>query len=410
MSLKVNDSDIFNLIQDEKKYQFNSLRLIASENYVSKDVIEAVGSIMINRYSEGYAGKRYYQGQKYIDQIESLAIKRCKELFKVEHANVQALSGSAANLAAYCSVLSLGDTILSMSLPMGGHLTHGWGVSMTSKLFNFVHYGLDENYNIDYDEVERLADKHKPKLILCGGSAIPRVIDFERFRYIADKVNAILMADMAHIAGLIVGNVHPSPAKYADIITTTTHKTLRGPRGALIMSKKAYANNIDKTVFPGLQGGPHQNNIAGIAVALLEASNNTFKQYAKQVILNAKALANKLIKLGYNILTDGTDTHMLLIDLSSSKYSGKEFAVLCEKYNIIINANSIPFSKNSPMNPSGIRLGVPAVTTLGAVETDMEDIANVINNIMLGEYDNINDKVNTIIHNIKLRGVFHAYY
>ncbi len=382
--LKEVDPEVFAAIKQEEKRQRETIELIASENIVSKAVREAVGSVLTNKYAEGYPQKRYYCGCENVDDIESLAIERAKKLFHAEHANVQPHSGANANFAVYMALLKPGDTILGMSLPAGGHLTHGTKVNVSGKVFNAVAYGLDEKTElIDYDEVERLAKQHKPKLIVAGASAYPRKIDFARFRQIADSVGAYLMVDMAHIAGLVAAGLHPNPCQYADVVTTTTHKTLRGPRGGMILCKAELAKKIDSAVFPGTQGGPLEHVIAGKAVMLKEAMTPEFKEYQKQVIKNCKALASELKKLGFRLVSGGTDNHLILVDLTPFNATGKEVADLLHEANITTNKNSIPNEKLSPTITSGLRLGTAAVTTLGMKEEEMKQIARMIHKIVL---------------------------
>ncbi len=386
-NLKVVDPQIYQLIEQEEKRQRQVLEMIASENYTSKAVMEALGSVLTNKYSEGYPKKRYYQGNKIIDDVEILAQERAKKLFGVPYVNVQPYSGSPANTAVYFALLEPGkDKIMGLSLAFGGHLTHGSPVSFSGKYFTVVSYGLDNNGLLDYNEIERLAIAEKPKIIVCGATAYPRIIDFKRFGEIADKVGAYLLADISHIAGLIVGRAHPGPAPYVDIIMTTTHKTLRGPRGAMIMVTEKglrkdpeLGNKIDKAVFPGLQGGPHDNQTAAIAVALLEASKSSFKTYAKQIIKNAKALAKKLTTYNFNLVSGGTDNHLLLIDLSNKKVNGAVAALALEVAGIVVNKNAVPNDPMPPFYPSGIRMGTPAITTRGMKEKEMIKIANWIN-------------------------------
>ena len=374
---------IFKYIEDESKRQREGIELIASENYVSPPVLKAMGSILTNKYSEGYPDKRYYGGNEYIDEIEKECISRAKEVFKAEHANVQPYSGSPANLAVHLAFLNPGDRTMGMDLSAGGHLTHGFKVSISGKYFNSVSYGVDENGYINYDDVRKLAVEHRPKLIWSGFSAYSRVIDWKEFRKIADEVGAILVADIAHVAGLIVAEEYPSPVGIADVVTTTTHKTLRGPRGAIILCNEEYREVIDKAVFPGLQGGPHNHTTAGIAVALEEAKSNDFKEYAKQVILNSKALANSLIEKGFNIVSGGTDNHLFLVDtIQSLNMSGKEVSDILESVNITVNKNSIPYDQRKPWDPSGIRIGTPAITTRGMKEKDMIKIAEYMDRVL----------------------------
>ncbi len=370
---------VFKYINDEAKRQKEGIELIASENYVSSNVLKAMGSILTNKYSEGYPDKRYYGGNEYIDEIEKECISRAKEVFKAEHVNVQPYSGSPANLAVHLAFLNSGDRTMGMDLSAGGHLTHGFKVSISGKYFNSVSYGVNKDGYIDYDEVRKIALEHKPKLIWSGFSAYSRIIDWKEFRKIADEVAAIFVADIAHVAGLIVADQYPSPVGIADVVTTTTHKTLRGPRGAMILCKEEYGEVIDKAVFPGLQGGPHNHITAGIAVALEEAKSNEFKEYAKQIVLNAKALANSLIQKGYTIVSGGTDNHLFLVDtVKSVNMSGKEVSDILESVNITLNKNSIPFDERKPWDPSGVRIGTPAITTRGMKESDMEKISEYI--------------------------------
>lgn len=378
-SLSKVDIEVYNSIKKEEQRQNDHIELIASENFVSKAVLEAMGSCLTNKYAEGYPNARYYNGCENIDEIESLAIERAKELFKAEHANVQPHSGSNANLAVFLACLNAGDTFMGMSLTAGGHLSHGAPFNVSGKIFNCVPYGLNaETELLDYDEIERLALKHKPKLIVAGGSAYSRFIDFKRFREIADKVNAKLMVDMAHIAGLVAAGVHPSPIPYADFVTTTTHKTLRGPRGGMILCKKEYAKIIDKAVFPCLQGGPLEHVIAAKAVMLKEALSPEFKEYQKQVVKNAKVLGDELLKYGFKLVSGGTDNHLLLVDLTPFKTNGRDVANLLHKANITCNKNGIPNEKQPLSITSGIRLGTPAVTTRGMKEEEMKQIASFI--------------------------------
>lgn len=369
------DPEIFDLIRQEEYRQKNKIRLIASENYVSGAVMEATGSVLTNKYSEGYPGKRYYEGQQFIDQVENLAIQRAKDLFGADHVNVQPYSGSPANLAVYLAFINPGDTILGMALPHGGHLTHGAKVSISGKYFNAESYSLDQTTGLlNYDTIHDKALACRPKILVAGHSAYPRILDFARFRAIADACGALLMVDMAHFAGLVAGGAHPSPVPYADIITTTTHKSLRGPRGAMILCKQAYAAAIDKAVFPGLQGGPHNNTTAAIAVALKEASTDAFKQYAKQIVKNAKALATTMIEKGFNLVTGGTENHLMLIDLTNKSVTGKIAAKALDSAGIVLNYNAVPYDTRKPFDPSGIRLGSAAVTSRGFQEAEMVQI------------------------------------
>jgi glycine hydroxymethyltransferase len=375
-SIEQVDPEIARLIEAEQQRQAEKIRLIPSENYVSRAVLEATGTVLTNKYSEGYPGRRYYEGQQFIDPIEELARERAKRLFEVEHANVQPYSGSPANLAVYLAFCQPGDTVMGMALPMGGHLTHGWNVSATGKWFRSVQYEVRADTGIvDMDQVERLAKEEQPKLIWCGGTAIPRTIDFAAFAAIADEVGAVLVADIAHIAGLVAGGAHPSPAPYAGVISTTTHKTLRGPRGAMLMSRSEHAKDLDRAVFPGLQGGPHNHTTAAIAVALEEASTDEFRDYAHQIVANAKALAEALMERGFDLVSGGTDNHLILADLTNREIGGKPAAKGLDRAGIELNYNTVPFDTRKPFDPSGIRLGTPAVTTRGMAPTDMPGIA-----------------------------------
>jgi glycine hydroxymethyltransferase len=387
-SVKDQDPEIYSLVMQEERRQADKIRLIASENYVSKAILETTGSVLTNKYSEGYAGKRYYEGQQIIDQVEQLAIKRAKGIFGAEHVNVQCYSGSPANIATYLAFLNPGDTILGMALPHGGHLTHGAKVSISGRYFNAQSYELDaETGLINYDTILLKALEVRPKIIIAGHSAYPRFLDFQKFRAIADEVNALLMVDMAHFAGLVAGGVHPSPVPYADVVTTTTHKSLRGPRGAMILCKAKHAQAIDKAVFPGVQGGPHDNTTAAIAVALKEAESASFKQYASQVIKNSKTLAESLMAKGFNLITNGTDNHLMLVDLTNKNISGKIAAKALDKAGIVLNYNAVPFDKRKPFDPSGIRIGTPAVTSRGFKENEMLLISNFIEKVISSSGD-----------------------
>jgi glycine hydroxymethyltransferase len=373
------DPEIAGLVESEARRQHDKLRMIASENYVSAAVLEASGTVLTNKYSEGYPGKRYYEGQQFIDPIETLAVDRAKALFGVEHANVQPYSGSPANLAVYLAFLNPGDTVMGMALPMGGHLTHGWSVSATGKWFTSVRYTVARDTGlIDFDEVRDIALRERPKVIFAGGTAIPRTIDFPAFAEIARETGAILVADIAHIAGLIAGGAHPSPVGHADVITTTTHKTLRGPRGAMIMSTAEHAAAVDKAVFPGLQGGPHNHTTAGIAVALREASTPTFQVYAHQVVRNARALATALSERGFDLISGGTDNHLILADLTGKNIGGKPAAKALDRAGIELNYNTVPYDTRKPFDPSGIRLGTAALATRGLTEEHMPAVASWI--------------------------------
>jgi glycine hydroxymethyltransferase len=370
------DPEIARLIEGEAQRQFEKARLIPSENYVSQAVLEASGTVLTNKYSEGYPGRRYYEGQQFIDPIELIAMQRARELFGVDHANVQPYSGSPANLAVYLAFLTPGETVMGMALPMGGHLTHGWPVSVTGKWFRSVQYGVrPDTGRVDLDQVRDMARRERPKVIFCGGTAIPRTIDFPAFAEIAGEVGAICVADIAHIAGLVAGGAHPSPVGYAPVITTTTHKTLRGPRGAMIMSTEEHAKALDRAVFPGLQGGPHNHTTAAIAVALHEAARPEFRQYAWQVVANAQALAAALTERGYRLVSGGTDNHLILVDLTPQQIGGKPAARALDRAGIEVNYNTVPFDPRKPFDPSGIRIGTPAITTRGLAEPHMAQLA-----------------------------------
>ncbi|MBN1973726.1 MAG: serine hydroxymethyltransferase [Sedimentisphaerales bacterium] len=381
-ALEQYDPQIFELIRQESARQSGCIRLIPSENYVSKAVMLASGSCLTNKYAEGYPGKRYYEGQQVTDLIERLAQERAKKLFKADHANVQPYSGSVANLAAYAALINPGDTIMGMSLSHGGHLTHGWKVSLTSKFYNSVPYPVNsETGLLDFDQIEDLAKKHHPKVIVSGATAYPREIDFEIFGQIAKKVGAYLVSDIAHIAGLVVAGIHKSPVPYADIVSTTTHKTLRGPRGGMLLCKEEHAAKVDKAVFPGLQGGPHMHTMTAIAVAMAEANTPEFVAYAKQIVKNAKALSEKLMELGFKLVSGGTDNHLMLIDLRNRDIPGKKFAKALDRARIVTNYNTIPGDQAPPMNPNGVRIGTPAITTRGMKESEMQQIAVFINKV-----------------------------
>ena len=370
------DPEIAGLIEGEARRQFEKIRLIPSENYTSVAVLEAAGTVLTNKYSEGYPGRRYYEGQQFIDPIERLAMARAEAVFGVDHANVQPYSGSPANLAVYLAFLQPGETVMGMALPMGGHLTHGWPVSATGKWFRAVQYGVRaDTGRVDLDEVRDLARRERPKLIFCGGTAIPRTIDFPAFAEIAAETGAVLVADIAHIAGLVAGGAHPSPVGHAPVVTTTTHKTLRGPRGAMIMSTAEHAKALDKAVFPGLQGGPHNHTTAGIAVALHEAAQPEFRSYARQVVANARALAAALLDRGYSLVSGGTDNHLILIDLTPQGIAGKPAARALDRAGIEVNYNTVPFDPRKPFDPSGIRIGTPSITTRGLTGEHMPRVA-----------------------------------
>ncbi|MBI2051412.1 serine hydroxymethyltransferase, partial [Candidatus Roizmanbacteria bacterium] len=378
------------LIKQEEKRQQETLMLIPSENIASRAVEEAVASIFGNKYAEGYPFKRYYQGQQYVDQLETLVIERTKKLFRVPHANVQPYSGSPANLAVLLALAKPGDSIMGLSLDSGGHLTHGSKASYTGKLFHSVQYGVNKQGLIDYDDVFKLAKKVKPKVIIAGITAYPRVLDWKKFAQIADEVEAYLMADIAHLAGLVIAGAYPSPAPFTHVVTTTTHKTLRGPRGALIMVTERglkkdpdLQEKIDKSVFPGLQGGPHENTIAGIGIALKEVSQNSFRVYAKQIVKNARALASQLNSYGFDLVSGGTDSHLILINLQNKNLLGNTVAEACEEAGMVLNRNAIPNDPNPPYYPSGIRLGTPGVTSRGMKEKEMKHIAQCINDVVV---------------------------
>jgi glycine hydroxymethyltransferase len=381
--LERTDPEIAALVRQEETRQYESIRLIPSENYVSHAVLEATGSVLTNKYSEGYPGKRYYEGQDFIDPIERLARERAMRLFGVEHANVQPYSGSPANLAVYYALLEPGDKVMGMSLPHGGHLTHGWRVNFSARYYRAVQYTVDPvTHRIDYDQVRELARKERPKLIFSGATAYPREFDFKAFSDIAQEVGARFVADIAHIAGLVVAGVHQSPVPYADVVTTTTHKTLRGPRGAMIMCKADYAEAIDRAVFPALQGGPHNHTTAAIAVALHEASTPEFKEYGRQIVRNAKALAEELLSRGFTLISGGTDNHLILIDMTAKGVTGKQASRALARAGIETNANTIPYDPRRPFDPSGVRIGTPAVTSRGMKEPEMKRIAAWIDEVV----------------------------
>ena len=381
-ALEQYDPQIYELIRQEAARQSGSIRLIPSENYVSKAVMLASGSCLTNKYAEGYPGRRYYEGQQVTDLIERTAQERAKKLFKADHANVQPYSGSVANLAAYAALINSGDTIMGMSLSHGGHLTHGWKVSLTSKFYNSVPYPVNpDTGRLDFDQIEELAKKHRPKIIISGATAYPREIDFEIFGQIAKKVNAYMVSDIAHIAGLVVAGIHKSPVPYADVVSTTTHKTLRGPRGGMLLCKSEHANNVDKAVFPGLQGGPHMHTMTAIAVAMAEADTTEFVAYAKQIVENAKALAEKLLEYGFNLVSGGTDNHLILIDLRSKNIPGRKLAKALDRARIVTNYNTIPGDPAPPKNPNGLRIGTPAITTRGFKQEQAKQIADFINTV-----------------------------
>jgi glycine hydroxymethyltransferase len=387
-ALAKTDPDIARLIEDEERYQAESIRLIPSENYASAAVLEATASVFANKYSEGYPGKRYYEGQRNVDKLETLVQDRAKDLFGAEHANVQPYSGSPANMAVYYALLQPGDTILGMGLPDGGHLTHGANVNFSSRFYRAVSYGVDpETHLIDYDRLREIARSERPKIIVCGATAYPREIDFQAFGEIAREVDAYLLADVSHIAGLIVAGAHPDPVPHADAVTTTTHKTLRGPRGAMVLCRAEQADAVDRAVFPALQGGPHNHTTAAIGVALHEAATPEFREYAQQVVRNAKALAGELLERGFRLISGGTDNHLVLIDLTGKGVFGKKGAEALDRAGIVCNKNAIPNDPRKPFNPSGIRLGTPSVTSRGMKEAEMRQIAVWMDDVLAAPND-----------------------
>ena len=392
--LESKDREVYDLCRAEERRQEEKIRLIPSENYVSKAVLAASSSVFTNKYSEGYPGKRYYEGQEFVDPLEQLTIDRAKALFDADHANVQPYSGSPANLAVYLAFLKPGDKVMGLGLPMGGHLTHGWNVSITGQYFTSVPYGVrKETGRIDYDQVRDQAKKERPALLWAGGTAYSRLWDFETMASIAKDVGARFCADIAHIAGLIAGGAHPSPIPYADVVTTTTHKTLRGPRGGMILCRTEHAKAIDRAVFPGLQGGPHVHNTAALAVALKEAAQPSFKDYARRVVANAKALAEALMAKGFDVVSGGTDNHLILIDLSNKNVPGKVAARALDKAGIELNYNTVPYDTRKPFDPSGIRLGSPAVSSRGMGEADMRQIASWMDRVVSAPTDDVAEKV-----------------
>ena len=405
-TIKNADAEVYEAMALELKRQRGNIELIASENFVSPAVMAAVGSHLTNKYAEGLPGKRYYGGCQYVDIVENLAIERCKALFGCDHANVQPHSGAQANTAVYFALLNPGDTILGMNLSHGGHLTHGSPVNISGKYFKIVPYGVSEqDERIDYAQLERLAIENKPKMIVAGASAYPRIIDFARLREIADKAGAYLMVDIAHIAGLVAAGLHPSPVPYADVVTTTTHKTLRGPRGGVIMCKEAYAKAIDKAVFPGMQGGPLMHVIAGKAVAFKEALSEEFKAYQKQVVANAAAMADEFIKCGVRLVSGGTDNHLMLVDLRDKDMTGKELEKMLDEVNITVNKNTIPFEQTSPFVTSGIRIGTPSITTRGFKEEDARLVARLIAKVIAekeGAFECVRGQVNALCEKFPL--------
>jgi glycine hydroxymethyltransferase len=392
--LSSSDPEVYELCRAEERRQTDKIRLIPSENYVSAAVLAASSSVFTNKYSEGYPGKRYYEGQDFVDPLEQLTIERAKALFGAAHANVQPYSGSPANLAVYLAFLKPGDKVMGLGLPMGGHLTHGWNVSITGKYFTSVPYGVRKDTGrIDYDEVRELAKKERPALLWGGGTAYSRIWDFEALASIAREVGARFCADIAHIAGLVAGGAHPSPVPHADVVTTTTHKTLRGPRGGMILSKSDHAQAIDRAVFPGLQGGPHVHNTAALAVALREAAQPSFKEYARRVVSNAKTLADALMARGYDVVSGGTDNHLILIDLTNKNVPGKVAAKALDKAGIELNYNSVPYDTRKPFDPSGIRLGTPAVSSRGMGDAEMKQIAAWMDRVIGAPTDEVAEKV-----------------
>jgi glycine hydroxymethyltransferase len=387
-ALQETDPEIFELIREEERYQAETVRLIPSENYASAAVMEATGSVLQNKYSEGYPGKRYYEGQRYIDQVESIVRDRATALFGAEHANVQPYSGSPANMAVYYALLEPGDTIMGMALPDGGHLTHGWNVNFSGRFYRPVQYSVHpETHRIDYDQLRQMAKAERPKIIVAGATAYPRQFDFAAFGEIAREVGAYFLADVSHIAGLIVGGVHPDPVPHADAVTTTTHKTLRGPRGAMILCREQHADAIDRAVFPALQGGPHNHTTAAIGVALKEASTDDFRRYAEQIVRNAKALAGELLERGFRLISGGTDNHLILVDLTNKGVFGKKGAKALDRAGIVTNYNTIPNDPRKPFSPSGIRLGTPSVTSRGMGEGEMRQIAAWIDEVLASPDD-----------------------
>ncbi len=401
-SLREVDPEVFEAISKEIKREKENLLMIASENYASRAVIEAHANVMTNKYAEGYPGERYYGGCEYVDIVENLAIERAKKLFNAEHVNVQPHSGSQANMAVYFSVLKPGNLIMGMDLAHGGHLSHGSKVSFSGSIFNAIFYGVSpDTERIDFDQVRSLAKEYKPKMIVAGASAYPRVIDFSKFKEIAEEVNAFFMADIAHIAGLIVADLHPSPVGIAEFVTSTTHKTLRGPRGGFIITKKEYAKKVDKAIFPGIQGGPLMHIIAAKAVAFKEAMSPEFKEYQKQVVLNAKVLAEELMRYGFRLVSGGTDNHLMLVDLTNKGITGKQAEEALSNAGIIVNKNSIPFDKRGPKITSGIRIGTPALTTRGLKEDEMRLIARFIKDVLENiDSDKVIEKVRSEVREL----------
>jgi glycine hydroxymethyltransferase len=400
--VEVTDPELAVLLQKEDERQADSLCLIPSENYCSASVLEANGSVLVNKYSEGYPGRRYYEGNEIIDEVERLAVDRAKEVFGAEHANVQPYSGSPANLAVYLAFLQPGDTVMGLSLPAGGHLTHGWSVSATGIWFNAVHYGVDrETGCVDMGSVRDLALQHRPKLLFCGGTAVPRAIDFAGFAEIAREIGALMVADVSHIAGLIAGGAHSSPFPHADVVMTTTHKTLRGPRGAILLCREEHAKAIDRAVFPGLQGGPHQHQTAAIAATLGEALTDEFRDYAHGIVDNAQALAAELLDRGFDLVSGGTDNHLILLDMTGKGLSGKEAATALSRAGIVTNANAIPFDPRKPLDPSGVRIGTPAMTSRGLGKEHMAQVAEWMDQVTMAPDDEaVAERVRGEVHEL----------
>ncbi len=388
LALESADAEIYDLIREEERYQAETVRLIPSENYVSQAVMEATGSVLTNKYSEGYPGKRYYEGQRYIDQLETLVQDRAKQLFGADHANVQPYSGSPANAEVYYALLQPGDKIMGLALPHGGHLTHGWNVNFSGRFYTPVQYAVDPvTHRIDYDEVRKLAKAERPKIVVAGGTAYPREWDFATLGEIAREVDAYFLADVSHVAGLIVAGVHQDPVPHADAVMTTTHKTLRGPRGAMILCKEEHAAAIDRAVFPANQGGPHNHTTAAIGVALKEAATEEFREYGRQTVRNAKALASELLERGFSLVSGGTDNHLVLIDLTSKGVFGKKAAQALDRAGIVTNYNAIPYDTRKPFSPSGLRIGTPAVTSRGMGEDEMRQIAAWMDEVVAAPAD-----------------------
>ena len=410
-SLRATDPEIYDLIRREERYQRDSVRLIPSENYVSQAVLDASGSVLQNKYSEGYPGRRYYEGQRYVDRLETLVAERAQALFGADHANVQPYSGSPANLAVYCALLEPGDGIMGLSLPHGGHLTHGWDVSVTGRFWRPIRYGVRRDTGrIDMDDVRALARRERPRIIVAGATAYPRQFDFAAFGEIAREVGAYFLADISHIAGLVVAGAHPSPVPHADVVMTTTHKTLRGPRGAMLLCRAELAETIDKAVFPGLQGGPHNQTTAAIGVALREAATPEFREYGQQIVRNAQAMAEELLARGFDLVSGGTDNHLILIDLTNKQVIGKKAAKALARAGIVCNYNAVPFDPRKPFSPSGIRLGTPSVTSRGMREPAMRQIAAWIDAAVAASEDEerlsvIGDEVRTFCRRFPAPGL-----